>query len=61
MFIVMAKKKNSAAMELGRLGGQRKVAKGFSMMNAEQRAEAGKKGAETRWGKKKPVKKSALT
>jgi general stress protein YciG len=48
----MAKKKNSAAVELGRLGGKKKVPKGFSTMNPEMRAEAGRKGAAKRWGKK---------
>jgi general stress protein YciG len=49
----MAKKKNSAAVELGRLGGQKKVPKGFSTMDPDLRAEAGRKGAAKRWGKKK--------
>ena len=54
----MAKRKNSAAVELGRLGGQKKVPKGFSTMDPADRAAAGKKGAEKRWGKK-AVKKRA--
>lgn len=46
-------KKNSAAVELGRRGGQKKVPKGFSKMDPERRAEVAKKAAEARWGKKK--------
>jgi hypothetical protein len=56
----MAKKKNSAAMELGRLGGQAKVPKGFSTMDPARRAEISKKAAEKRWGKKKAGKKPAI-
>ena len=52
----MATKKNSAAVELGRLGGSKKVAKGFSTMDPELRAAAGRKGAEKRWGKKNKAK-----
>ncbi len=57
MVCTMAIKKNSAAVELGRLGGSRKVPKGFSSMDPEARAEAGRKGAEKRWGKKAAKKK----
>jgi len=49
-------KKNAAAVELGRLGGQAKVPKGFSVTDA---AAAGKKGAANRWGKKRPAGKRA--
>jgi general stress protein YciG len=52
----MAKKKNAAAVQLGRLGGQKKVPKGFSTMDPERRAEVGKKAAQKRWGKKKTAK-----
>jgi hypothetical protein len=52
----MVKKKNAAAVELGRMGGQKKVPKGFSTMDPARRAEVGKKAAEKRWGKKKVVK-----
>ena len=43
-------KKNPAAVELGRLGGAKKVPKGFAMSDA---SAAGKKGAKARWGTKK--------
>jgi hypothetical protein len=46
-------KKNSAAVELGRLGGQVKVPKGFSTMDPERRKEVAKKAAAKRWGAKK--------
>ncbi|MEI9971056.1 MAG: KGG domain-containing protein [Ignavibacteriota bacterium] len=49
----MATKKNAAAVELGRRGGQKKVAKGFSFMDPERRAEIAKKAAATRWKNKK--------
>ena len=55
----MATKKNAAAVELGRMGGQKKVAKGFSMMDPERRSEIAKKAAATRWGAKKRAKKGA--
>jgi hypothetical protein len=55
----MAKKtKNPAAVALGRLGGQAKVPKGLSMLSEERRKEIATKAAETRWGKKKAVKKA---
>jgi hypothetical protein len=50
-------KKSSAAVELGRKGGLKKVPKGFSKMNPERRAEVAKKAAAARWGKKKKAKK----
>jgi hypothetical protein len=50
---MMARKKNAAAVELGRLGGLKKVAKGFSKMDPDRRAEVGRKAAAKRWGKKK--------
>ena len=49
----MVKKKNPAAVELGRLGGKVKVPKGFSKMTKKRREEVAKKAAEARWGKKK--------
>jgi general stress protein YciG len=55
----MAKKKNSAAVELGRLGGLKRVPKGFSAMDPDARAAAGKKGADKRWGGKKKKKSTA--
>ena len=48
-----AKKKSAAAVELGRKGGQKRVPKGFSMMDPARRAEVAKKAAAKRWGKKK--------
>lgn len=41
---------SAAAAELGRRGGKRKVAKGFSKMTPETRAAMGRKGAAKRWG-----------
>jgi hypothetical protein len=49
----MPTRKDPAAVKLGRRGGQRRVAKGFSMMPKEQLSELGKKAAEARWGKKR--------
>ena len=48
----MAKRKNPAAVALGRKGGRKKVAKGFSVMPPERRAEIARKAAAARWGKK---------
>jgi hypothetical protein len=50
----MAKRKNPAAVALGRRGGKKKVPKGFSMRTAEERSEISRKAAAARWGKKKP-------
>jgi hypothetical protein len=50
---LVAKKKSAAAVELGRKGGQKRVPKGFSMMDPARRAEVAKKAAAKRWGKKK--------
>lgn len=52
----MAKRKNPAAVALGRKGGKKKVPKGFSRMDPEKRAALGRKGAAKRWGKKGKVK-----
>ncbi len=41
-------KKNAAAVALGRIGGSRKVAKGFSMMTDEERRAIAMKGVEAR-------------
>jgi hypothetical protein len=49
----MAKKKNPAAVALGRRGGKKKVPKGFAM-DTEKAAAAGRKGAAKRWGKITP-------
>jgi general stress protein YciG len=48
----MAKRKNPAAVALGRKGGRKKVAKGFSAMAPERRREIARKAAAARWGKK---------
>jgi hypothetical protein len=45
--------KNRGAVAMGRKGGKAKVPKGFSSKTPEERAEAGRKGAEKRWGKKR--------
>ncbi len=38
--------------DLGRRGGQKKVAKGFSKLSEAERKKNAKKAAEARWGKK---------
>jgi len=48
----MTKRKNPAAVALGRKGGKKKVAKGFSQMDPERRAEISRKAAAKRWEKK---------
>ena len=48
----MAKRKNPAAVALGRRGGKKKVPKGFSQMDPAKRSEIAKKAAATRWAKK---------
>jgi len=45
-------KKNAAAVSLGKLGGSKKVPKGFAMMTAKKRKEISKKAAQARWGDK---------
>ena len=47
------KKKNPAAVELGRLGGLAKVPKGVSVLSDEERSERARVAAQARWGKKK--------
>ncbi|MCL5743246.1 MAG: hypothetical protein M1541_04840 [Acidobacteria bacterium] len=44
----MTKKKNPAAVELGRLGGQARVPKGFSSDPARA-SDAGRAGMQARW------------
>ena len=51
------KAKNPAAVELGRLGGSRKVPKGLAMLDPEQRRAIATKAARTRWAKTKQKKK----
>lgn len=45
------KRKNAAAVALGRLGGSAKVKKGFAMKSKEERKAIAKAGAAARWGK----------
>ena len=45
----MAKRKNPAAVALGRKGGKKKVAKGFAMMDPERRAQLAAAAAKKRW------------
>jgi hypothetical protein len=52
----MAKKKNPAAVALGRLGGAKKVPKGLATMTDEQRRAISLKGVNAR---KKAAKKKA--
>lgn len=49
----MARKKDPAAVELGRRGGQVKVPKGFSALTKQQRIENAKAAAAARWKGKK--------
>jgi len=51
--ILMAKRKNPAAVALGRLGAKARLIK----LTAEQRAEVARKAAAARW-KDKPVSKA---
>lgn len=53
----MAKKKNAAAVELGRKGGKKKVPKGFAMMSDEDRKKIQSAGGKARWKGKKEEKK----
>ena len=57
----MAKKKNEAAVSLGRLGGVKKVPKGMAMMTEEKKREVAMKGVAARRAKaqKKVGKKKA--
>ena len=49
----MAKKrKNPAAVALGRLGGKVKVPKGLARINKKQRSEIARMGAAARWAKR---------
>ena len=45
------KKKNPAAVALGRLGGRAKVKKGIGSLTPERRSEIARQGAAKRWGK----------
>ena len=48
----MSKKKNPAAVALGRLGGKARVPKGFSMFDPKRRAEISRKGLAARRARK---------
>jgi hypothetical protein len=45
----MTKRKNPAAVALGRLGGKAKVPKGAAMLSESERRERGKQAAAKRW------------
>ena len=49
----MAKRKNPAAVALGRLGGKARVPKGTAMLSHKERVERAKKAAVARWGKRR--------
>jgi hypothetical protein len=44
------KRKDPAAVKLGRKGGSVRVPKGFSMMSKRRRTEIARKAAKKRWG-----------
>ena len=48
-----SKKKNPAAVELGRLGGLVRVPKGTAALSPAERKAQATKAAEARWGKKR--------
>jgi hypothetical protein len=52
----MARKKNPAAVALGRLGGRKRVPKGFSMLDEAQRKEMARQAARARWGDQRKKK-----
>ena len=45
----MAKRKNPAAVALGRLGGRKRVPKGLATIDADRQAEIVRAGAKERW------------
>jgi hypothetical protein len=49
MWLNMAKRKNPAAVALGRLGGKAKVPKGVAVLSEEERRQRGKEAAAKRW------------
>lgn len=49
---LMAKRKNAAAVALGRKGGLAKVKKGTAMLTKAERIERARTAAKARWGKK---------
>jgi hypothetical protein len=48
----MAKRKNPAAVALGRLGGKKKVPMGMAMLTPEERKKRAREGAAARWGRR---------
>lgn len=52
-----SKRKNPAAVALGRKGGKKKVAKGFSAMDPKRRSEIAKAAAAKRWKKDEDAEK----
>jgi hypothetical protein len=55
----MAKRKNAAAVELGRKGGKKKVPKGLATMDPEDARKIRSAGGKARWAKKRPSGKPA--
>ena len=49
----MPKKKNPAAVALGRLGGKKSGNARMQKLTAEQRSDVARKAAAARWGKRK--------
>jgi len=49
----MEKKKDPAAVSMGRRGGRARVPKGFSMLSQAQRKTLARKAAAARWDKKR--------
>jgi len=52
----MAKRKNPAAVALGRKGGKKGGKARAANLTAEQLSEIGRMGAAKRWAKRKPTK-----
>jgi hypothetical protein len=53
----MARRKNAAAVQLGRLGGKKKVPKGLATMDEDKAREIRRAGAKAMWAKRKATKK----
>lgn len=54
--LVMAKRKNPAAVALGRLGGKKRVPKGLATMPEDKAREVRAAGAKAMWAKKRAKK-----
>lgn len=54
---MMAKRKNPAAVALGKLGGSKRVPKGLATMSEEKAREVRQAGAKAMWAKKWAAKK----